>query len=455
MGTGVLANAAWAKRGANVNASLFPRSPYGGMGRRGGKSEFAREERGAMSTETVMLVGRYLLHLIDCGLHGGAAQRLPAGVSWQQVHALAASQSVEGVSWFGARTCSDVPSELRKQWESEAQATLFRRVRFDVEREQVFAALNTVGLAVLPMKGSVIADYYPSPEMRSMADNDFLYGFVGENPEGAGFRICGETPAARKATTERGVRAIVDVMRRRGYSVASQRVGNHESFHKPPIFNFEPHRRLAAPDSSLAGYYENPWQRALQDATNPLLFGFNDEDEYLFVIAHAYKHFSNAGCGFRFVVDVRAFLDARGMQMNWDYVFDELQKMGLFDFEARVRGLADAAFGGTCTLDAPLSGGQLEMLRFMLGSGTYGTIERVVRKRLEKQKGTHKGNLAAAKCGYLLQRLTDPVAVEAHFPRASKIAPLRPVLQLARYARGIVRNPKKLTNEVKLLMKEE
>lgn len=406
-----------------------------------------------MNAETVMLAGRYVLHLVDCGLHGGTAQPLPTGVSWQQVHALAVSQSVEGISWFGARTCNDVPDELRKQWENEAQATLFRRVRFDAEREQVFAALNAVGLAVLPMKGSVIADYYPSPEMRSMADNDFLYGFVEPNTAGTGFRICGATAAAREATTERGVRAIVGVMRKRGYEAVSQRAGNHESFHKPPIFNFEPHRRLVSPDSTLAGYYENPWQRALQDVSNPLLFHFSDEDEYLFVIAHAYKHFSNAGCGFRFVVDVRVFLDVRGMQMNWDYVFGELQEMGLFDFEARVRGLADAAFGGACALDAPLSDDQLEMLRFMLGSGTYGTTERVVRKRLEKQKASHVGNLAAAKCGYLLQRLTDSAAVEAHFPRASKIAPLRPVLQLARYARGIARNPKKLANEVKLLVK--
>lgn len=406
-----------------------------------------------MDTETLMLVGRYVLHLVDCGLHGEPPQPLPKGVTWGRVHALAKSQSVEGVSWFGARTCCDMPDDLRKMWEGEAQATLFRRVRFDAEREQIFAALNAAGISVLPMKGIVVADYYPSPEMRSMADNDFLYGFVEPSPEGAGFRVCGATPAEREATTERGVRTIVDIMRKRGYDVVSQYAGNHESFHKPPVFNFEPHRRLVAPDSPLAAYYENPWRRAIKDASNPLMFRFSDEDEYLFVVAHAHKHFSNAGCGFRFVVDVRAFLDARGMQMNWDYVFNELRKMELLDFEERVRGLADAAFGGACALDAALTDDQLEMLRFMFGSGTYGTTERVVQKRLEKQKASHRGNLAAAKRGYLLQRLTDQAAVEAHFPHASKIAPLRPFLQVARYARGFARNPGKLMNELKLLSK--
>lgn len=413
----------------------------------------ARDAAGAVGAETPMLVGRYLLHLVDCGLHGKPAQPLPKGVTWGRVHALAKSQSVEGVSWFGARTRCDMPDDLLGKWEVEAQETLFRRVRFDAEREQIFAALNAAGISVLPMKGAVIADYYPSPEMRSMADNDFLYGFVEPIPEGAGFRVRGATPVEQEAATERGVRTIVDVMRKRGYDVVSQYAGNHESFHKPPVFNFEPHRRLVVPDSPLATYYENPWRRAIQDASNPFMFRFSDEDEYLFVIAHAHKHFSNAGCGFRFVVDVRAFLEAKGMQINWDYVFDELRKMELCDFEGRVRGLADAAFGGACALDAALTDDQLEMLRFMFGSGTYGTTEHVVQKRLEKQKASHKGNLAAAKRGYLLQRLTDPVAVEAHFPRASKIVPLRPFLQVARYARGLVRNHGKLASELKLLAK--
>ena len=127
--------------------------------------------------------------------------------------------------------------------------------------------------------------------------------------------------------------------------------------------------------------------------------------------------------------------------------------MGLFDFEARVRGFADAAFGGACAMDAALSDDQLIMLGFMLGSGTYGTTERVVKNRLEKQKGAHEGDLRAAKLGYLRQRLTDPEAVRAHFPRASKVKPLIPFLQVARYARGFARNPGKLIGALRTLRK--
>lgn len=404
-----------------------------------------------MENEMRNSAGEYLAHLIDCGLHGAPAQPIPAGVTWQQVHALAEYNSVGGMAWFGAKTRDDIPDDLRKRWESEAQMTLFRRVRFDAEREQVFASLAREGLSYLPMKGTLLANYYPRPEMRSMADNDFLYGFV-EPAEDGGFRICGATDAEREATVERGIRTIEHVMHGLGYTTKSLRAGNHESFEKAPIFNFEPHRRLMSPSSPMAVYYENPWSRAIQDENDPHMFRFSDEDEYVYVMAHAFKHFDAAGCGIRFVVDTRVFLDTKGMGMNWDYVFAELQKAGLFDFEARVRALADAGFGGACSTN-PLPLEQAELLRYLLGSGTYGNSVRMVANRLDKQKAQHEGDLGAAKRGYLRERLTNDEALGYLFPRASKIAPLRPVLQLVRYARGIVRNPKKLANEVKLLIK--
>lgn len=404
-----------------------------------------------MKKEMLDQAGRYLVHLIDCGLYDVPAQPIPTGVTWRCVHALAAYNSVEGMAWFGAETRDDIPADLRRQWENEAQMTLFRRVRFDAERERVFAALALEGLAYLPMKGALLANYYPRPEMRSMADNDFLYGFV-EPVEGEGFRVCGATHAEREATVERAVRAIEHVMRDLGYTTKSLRVSNHESFEKKPIFNFEPHRRLMSPSSPMAAYYENPWKRAIQDEHDPHLFRFSDEDEYVYIMAHAFKHFDAAGCGIRFVVDTRVFLDAKGMGMDWDYVFSELRETGLLDFEARVRALADVGFGGSCAVD-PLPLEQTDLLRYLLGSGTYGTSNRMVENRLDKQKAQHEGDLGAAKRGYLRERLTNDEALGYLFPRASKIAPLRPALQLVRYARGIVRNPKKLANEIKLLIR--
>lgn len=399
-----------------------------------------------MDKNELFRVGRYLAHLIDCGLHDVPATPIPAGVAWQQVHALAVYNSVESMAWFGAKTCSDIPLNLRERWQSEAEMTLFRRLRFDAERERIFAGLAQEGLSYLPMKGVLLANYYPRPEMRSMADNDFLYGFVEPAPEG-GFRICGESEFERAVSVERGVLAIDRVMCGLGYTAKSLRVGNHETFRKEPIFNFEPHRRLVSSSSPMAAYYENPWARALRDGADPCQFRFSDEDEYIYLMAHAFKHFDAAGSGIRFIVDVRVFIDVKGSGMDWEYVFSELAHIGLFEFEVRVRELADAVFGGLCDL-RPLSSGQQELFCYVLGSGTYGNVAQAVRNRLDKQVDAHGGDVAAAKRGYIWGRLTDAEALKGLFPRASKIVALRPALQVARCARGFARNPGKLVHEL-------
>lgn len=303
-------------------------------------------ENDAARSERVLEAGLYLLHLMGCALHGMAAGPRPEGVRWETVHALAVGNSVEGLSWFGAATRDDVPAGLRAAWQREAEMTLFRRVRFDAEREQLFAALGEAELAYLPMKGVLIAGYYLRPEMRSMADNDFLYGFVEPSPDGCGFRIRGADAQQRRQAVDEAAHTLQRIMRSRGYETKNLLTGNHDTFHKPPCYNFEPHRRLMSPSSPHAAYYDNPWSRAIQDEHDPHLFRFSDEDEYLYVLAHAFKHFDNAGCGVRIIADVRVLLDAKGARLDWEYVRGELDALGLAEFEKRLRGLADAVLGG-------------------------------------------------------------------------------------------------------------
>ena len=51
--------------------------------------------------------------------------------------------------------------------------------------------------------------------------------------------------------------------------------------------------------SEQGDYYRNPWERACQDQENPFHFYFSDEDEYLYLITHDFKHYDGSGCGIR------------------------------------------------------------------------------------------------------------------------------------------------------------
>lgn len=390
--------------------------------------------------------GLYLAHLIRCGLANEPARALPAGATWEQVHALAVRNSVEGATWCGAATRDDVPPNLRKRWEDEANRTLFRRLQFDAEREQVLAAMEERGLSYLPLKGILMAGYYPRPEMRSMADNDILYGFVEAAP-GGGFTVRGATEAEREQTVREATSVMARIMRDRGYEAVELGRGNHDSFHREPLFNFEMHRQLMSAASPLYAYYRNPWARAVQSPSKPYAFSFSDEDEYVYVLAHASKHFEMSGCGIRFVVDLRVFLDAKAEALDWEYVRRELAELGLCEFEERSRKLARDAFG-----EGQMDDDDRELLWFLLGCGTYGNMQVRVEREVERLASDANGDAGAAKRRYLRERVfLDEARMRESFPAFYRHKALRPLLPIFRLVRGVARNPRKLLHELRIL----
>lgn len=396
----------------------------------------------------------YLLHLLACGLRGKPACAAPAGLDWARLDKLAVHNSVQNLARFGVKTVLDAPAELRAAWELSAKQVLYKHAMFDIEREAVMAQLAERGLACLPLKGVHIRGYYPRPEMRSFCDNDILYGFVEPCP-GGGYQIRGATEAERERSIAQATKASVEVMVARGYEVECEGRGNHESFLKKPFYNFELHRSLVSRTSSLYAYYENPWKRAVPVEGSSTTFRFEDEDEYLFFVVHAFKHFDTSGCGVRCVADEWAFLDRKGSSMDWKRIERELSIMGegLTAFEASLRGLARAAFGEPGMLDADyrnvLTPEQEAMVLFMLGAGTYGTVAINVERKLNKLDARGAGKFA-----YVRDRVFMPEdQMREAYPTFYQHKVLRPVLPLFRAAKGLVTNRSRLLAELRSIVK--
>lgn len=413
-----------------------------------------------------LVVAYALMDAIACGLRGATASDLPGGCTWEDVWRLARANSVEAMSWFGVRDRGDLSPELRRTWERAAQLSLLRRTRFEVEREAIFAELDAAGVATMPLRGSLLAAYYPHPEMRTMADNDFLYAFVEDAP--AGLRPAGATPRERAARRDAAMRAVERVMRGRGYEVKGVGSGVHDIYTKPPSFNFEPHRMLVAPDSPHAVFFDNPWARAERVEAGSLRFAMDATDEYLYLIAHAHKHARQAGTGLRIVPDVRVFWDARGSAVDADRLASALDELGLTAFERRLRTLADTLLaqpappqpmGERAVQERVPRRSQLRrqdenLLVYLVTSGAYGTHERMVDNALVRAAGrtpAGAGEALRIRARYLAARLLDRAAVESRFPRASRHAVLLPALQVARWVGGIWRDPAKLARELSLV----
>ena len=276
----------------------------------------------------------------------------------------------------------------------------------DAERVRLFRSLDDFGIWYLPLKGCVLKDYYPAYGMREMSDNDILFD---------------ESRSADVKT----------ILEAQGFETIKYNVSNHDIYHKPPVCNFEMHRELM--DSlvfpSGQDYYDDVNRLLVPDGSNTSGCHMRDEDFYIYMIAHEYKHFIYAGTGFRPLLDIYVFLKAKGEHLDWSYIDHELKLLGINEFEARNRQLAVSLFSSQ-----ELAPDDADLLSTMVDSGLYGSLANKVSNRLK-----HEG-----RARYLLHSIFKPYGNMARYYPILKRAPiLLPFFWVHRIAAAAVTQPKR------------
>ena len=306
----------------------------------------------------------------------------------------------------------------KKQWIDAKNKAIRKNMLLDAERKTILHELETQGIWYMPLKGSILKDWYPKPGMREMADNDILFD----------------------ASKRKEVKAI---FQGRGYTVKEYNKSNHDEYEKPPIYNFEMHVELYHKIyDTFNEKYADVKQRLIPDAEVPYRLHFTPEDFYVFVIAHAYKHYSSSGTGIRTLADIYIMNQKLGGTMNWEYVDSELRGLGIFSYECESRELAQKLFGiAELPTEANLSEAEQQMLAYYLGASTYGTIENRTLNQMQKLQPDGGAITAHTKRKYLVSRIFPGREwCEAYAPTVYKYPVLLPFFWVWRLAvKGVKR----------------
>jgi hypothetical protein len=390
---------------------------------------------------------------MSAALHGSHARAKPGAVSWEDVYAMACTHKVEALAWMGLPIEVQLPRELRERWQHAADMTLLMQLSYDEERAQILDEMAAQGLSYIPLKGIHTATYYPQFGMRSMSDNDILYGFIEESDDGE-YRPRGGAEHDQVRFADDAAAIVRRIMEGRGYeAVATTSVDT--GYYREPFFSFEMHHDLLAPVRRQYEYYRNPWRKAkpTPDVSGEMQYSL--EDEYLFHVTHMYKHYADGGCGIRFLADEQVYqakLDSAGADRK--YIMGELGILDLVDFEHSVRSLSEALFGAQCESIyqgvTQLNAENQRMLDFMLTSGAYGTTDHVAMNRLNRVGGVQGGALAFVR--YAWRRLCPgKKALLSYHPFLARHPWLTPLAPIYRGIRALTFRLGKTKAEMELL----
>lgn len=110
--------------------------------------------------------------------------------------------------------------------------------------------------------------------------------------------------------------------------------------------------------------------------------------------------------------------------LDFSYIEEEAERLGITEFERENRALALHLFGG-----GELTNGERVMLDYMLASGTYGTVENSVRNQLNRY----------GRWGYLKRRAFLPLeSMRILYPVLERAPVLLPVCWVARWGKALV-----------------
>lgn len=159
------------------------------------------------------------------------------------------------------------------------------------------------------------------------------------------------------------------------------------------------------------------------------------------MLNHLYIHYQSSGTGLRSLLDIYVFYGKFENKLNQTYLDQELQKLGLVEFERGMRELSFKVFTGK-----KLMGLELAELDYFVRSGSHGTMDNLLMQQLGNDDSRK------AKKRYILKRIfPSDERFKRNHPIVFRYKILYPFWVIYRPIKGAVTNPKGIIGEFKRL----
>ncbi len=353
----------------------------------------------------------YLLHLLGAFIRQEVPEQA-ADVDWSRLAELARIHNVLGILGYMAMTWPICPDDNLKAFlRRSCLGTIGGFAARWEQARQFVDALSEQGIEHIVMKGFVLREFYPVPELRTFGDIDLVI---------------------RQSDREK----THQWMLQQGFQVKTD---------WEPVFSYkkeaefyELHTRIMEVDVSDKAdyqvYFDGAWNHTREIA--PHRYEFTPEFHFLYLLTHIAKHVVGSGAGIRMYLDVAVFLQHYGDSLDWAYVRRQLDALALTEFAGTVLTLVQSCFGVT----APFAWKKIRpdtlsgFLEFTMKGGIFGKEAQSSGVNSLKKESRATGEVS--RTGTLAKRLFPPAkAIQSRYTYLEK----RPWLLPAAWVHRLVK----------------
>ena len=233
-------------------------------------------------------------------------------IDWNIIHLYAQRHLVSGIIYAQAKKI--LPETILGAFQQETIATYYNYSYREEDVKTIKHIFTEENIPFFLVKGPVIAEKYPIPELRAMGDIDLVVH--PEDREKCHAILC-----------------------KNGFVSQSKQKDREWQYYKNSL-ETELHDRLvykeAVNEKDQDEYFNNCWQ---------YVQGYQLDWNFhlLFLIFHLRKHLMNSGAGFRQFMDLA--VAAQATETDWKWIKQGLKETGMLTFAQRCYGFINQWFG--------------------------------------------------------------------------------------------------------------
>ncbi len=327
----------------------------------------------------------------------------------ESVYEISAEQGVSSIVGSALTELGLANEEIKQAFFGFQLASIYNLERTEYELQKISELFENLEIKFIPLKGSVIRQYYPKPEMRESCDIDILI---------------------HKEDLDRACLALSEQL---GYE---RRVSSpHDvGMFAPSGLELELHFSLYTAEDDIKEIVDKVWDYASVCPAFKFRCELTKEFFLFYHFVHMSKHIINGGCG------VRPFMDLYVLDKNWQYDKNELYKMLS---KAGLDSLADTAYKTAHAWFEDADGDQTTALLedYIFSAGIYGNLENQTATSLARSGSKFKNLMQKIFLPYDKLKVIYPVLME----RPS----LTPLYEVKRWKRIIFRD--KASHQIEIM----